>query len=50
MLLLGIDLGTSSVKVSVVDAATHQCVATAQPACTEIISASDSGYWAVATH
>jgi xylulokinase len=27
MLLLGIDVGTSSVKVSVVDAATHQCVA-----------------------
>lgn len=30
MLLLGIDVGTSSVKVSVVDAATHQCVASAQ--------------------
>jgi xylulokinase len=29
MLLLGIDVGTSSVKVSVVDAATHQCVASA---------------------
>ena len=27
MLLLGIDLGTSSVKVSVVDAATQQCLA-----------------------
>lgn len=27
MLLLGIDVGTSSVKVSVVDAATHRCVA-----------------------
>lgn len=29
MLLLGIDLGTSSVKVSVVDATTQQCIATA---------------------
>jgi xylulokinase len=30
MLLLGIDIGTSSIKVSVVDAATRQCVAAAQ--------------------
>lgn len=30
MLLLGIDLGTSSIKVSVVDAATQQCLATAR--------------------
>ncbi len=30
MLLLGIDLGTSSVKVSVVDANTQQCLASAQ--------------------
>ncbi|MES2005809.1 MAG: FGGY family carbohydrate kinase [Bacteroidota bacterium] len=30
MLLLGIDVGTSSVKVSVVDAATQQCIASAQ--------------------
>ena len=30
MLLLGIDLGTSSIKVSVVDAATQQCIASAQ--------------------
>jgi xylulokinase len=30
MLLLGIDLGTSSVKVSVVNAATQQCIASAQ--------------------
>jgi len=30
MLLLGIDIGTSFVKVAVVDAATQQCVATAQ--------------------
>jgi xylulokinase len=30
MLLLGIDLGTSSVKISVVDAANQQCIAEAQ--------------------
>ncbi len=30
MLLLGIDVGTSSIKVSIVDAATQQCVASAQ--------------------
>ena len=30
MFLLGIDIGTSSVKVSVVDAATQQCIASAQ--------------------
>ncbi|MCO4291580.1 FGGY family carbohydrate kinase [Solitalea sp. MAHUQ-68] len=30
MLLLGIDLGTSSIKVSVVDSSTQQCVAAAQ--------------------
>ena len=30
MLLLGIDVGTSSIKVSVVDAAMAQCIATAQ--------------------
>ncbi len=30
MLLLGIDVGTSSIKVSVVDAATQQCLASAQ--------------------
>lgn len=30
MLLLGIDLGTSSIKVSVVDAATQRCLASAQ--------------------
>ena len=30
MLLLGIDVGTSSIKVSVVDAQTHQCLASAQ--------------------
>jgi xylulokinase len=30
MLLLGIDIGTSSIKVSVVDAVTQQCIASAQ--------------------
>src|SRR5471030_2329301 len=30
MLVLGIDVGTSSVKVSVVNAATQQCIASAQ--------------------
>jgi xylulokinase len=30
MLLLGIDLGTSSIKISVVDAATQRCIAEAQ--------------------
>ena len=30
MLLLGIDIGTSSIKVSVVDAASQQCIASAQ--------------------
>jgi len=30
MLLLGIDIGTSSIKVSVVDAQTQQCIASAQ--------------------
>ncbi len=30
MLLLGIDVGTSSIKVSVVDATTQQCIASAQ--------------------
>ena len=30
MLLLGIDLGTSSIKVSVVDASSQQCIASAQ--------------------
>jgi xylulokinase len=36
MLLLGIDLGTSSIKVSVVDAATHMCIASAQFPETEV--------------
>lgn len=36
MLLLGIDLGTSSVKVSVVDAATQSCIASVQYPETEV--------------
>lgn len=36
MLLLGIDLGTSSIKVSVVDASTAQCIASAQYPETEV--------------
>lgn len=36
MLLLGIDLGTSSIKVSVVDAATQTCLASAQYPETEV--------------
>ena len=36
MLLLGIDLGTSSIKVSVVDSATQQCVASAKYPDTEV--------------
>jgi xylulokinase len=36
MLLLGIDLGTSSIKVSVVDASTQQCIASAQYPETEV--------------
>ncbi len=40
MLLLGIDLGTSSIKISVVDGASQQCIASAQypDSETEIIS------------
>src|SRR5437763_11317148 len=30
MLVLGIDVGTSSIKVSVLDAETHQCLSSAQ--------------------
>ncbi len=46
MLLLGIDLGTSSVKVSVVDAATQQCVASAQYPETEAEIISKQPGWA----
>ncbi len=46
MLLLGIDLGTSSVKVSVVDAATQQCVAAASYPETEAAIISPHPGWA----
>jgi xylulokinase len=36
MLLLGIDLGTSSIKVAVVDAMNQQCIASAQYPETEV--------------
>jgi len=45
MLLLGIDVGTSSIKVSVVDAATQQCIAQAQyPEAEAPIIAHQSGW------
>src|SRR6185369_5518542 len=46
MLLLGIDLGTSSIKVSVVDAHTHQCLASAQYPETESPIISPQPGWA----
>lgn len=46
MLLLGIDLGTSSIKVSVVDAANQQCIATAQYPETEVDIISEHPGWA----
>lgn len=46
MLLLGIDLGTSSIKVSVVDAATHKCIASAQFPETEVDIISIHTGWA----
>ncbi len=46
MLLLGIDLGTSSVKVSVLDAATQKCVAAVQYPETEMEIISVSSGWA----
>lgn len=46
MLLLGIDLGTSSVKVSVVDASTHKCIASAQFPETEVDIISLQAGWA----
>lgn len=46
MLLLGIDIGTSSVKVSVVDAATRQCIASAQHPETESPILSPHPGWA----
>src|SRR3954470_4172110 len=45
MLLLGIDLGTSSIKVSVVDADTQRCIASAQYPDTEVeVIALQSGW------
>ena len=46
MLLLGIDLGTSSIKVSVVDAETRQCIASAQYPETEADIISPHPGWA----
>ena len=46
MLLLGIDVGTSSIKVSVVNAATQQCVASAQYPETESGITSSHPGWA----
>ena len=46
MLLLGIDLGTSSIKVSVLDAATQNCIASAQYPETEADIISLQNGWA----
>ncbi len=46
MLLLGIDLGTSSVKVSVTDAATHRVLASAQYPDSEAVILSRQPGWA----
>jgi xylulokinase len=46
MLLLGIDLGTSSIKVSVVDASTRTCLASAQFPETEVDIISTQTGWA----
>jgi len=46
MLLLGIDVGTSSIKVSVVDAQTHACIASAQFPETESPIISSKPGWA----
>ncbi len=46
MLLLGIDIGTSSIKVSIVDAQTQNCVATAQYPDTETGIISHQKGWA----
>ncbi|HEX8313713.1 MAG TPA: FGGY family carbohydrate kinase [Flavisolibacter sp.] len=46
MLLLGIDLGTSSIKVSVVDAATGSCIASAQYPETEVDILTPQPGWA----
>jgi FGGY family of carbohydrate kinases, N-terminal domain len=46
MLLLGIDPGTSSIKVSVVDADTQKCIAAAQYPETEVDIISTQPVWA----
>ncbi|RYY98357.1 MAG: carbohydrate kinase [Chitinophagaceae bacterium] len=46
MLLLGIDLGTSSIKVSVVDAGSRRCVASAQYPETEVALIAPQPGWA----
>ena len=46
MLLLGIDLGTSSIKVSVVDAVTQACIASAQYPETEVDIITPQPGWA----
>jgi len=46
MLLLGIDVGTSSIKVSVVDAQTQQCIASVQYPETEAAIISHKSGWA----
>jgi xylulokinase len=46
MLLLGIDLGTSSIKVSVVDGSTRKCIASAQFPETEVDIISPQTGWA----
>src|SRR5258708_14346590 len=46
MLLLGIDLGTSSIKVAVTDAATHRVLATAQFPDTEAVILARQPGWA----
>ncbi len=46
MLLLGIDVGTSSIKVSVVDAETQHCIASAQHPDTEVDIISLETGWA----
>ncbi len=46
MLLLGIDLGTSFIKVSIVDAQTQQCIASAQYPETEAAIISHQSGWA----
>lgn len=46
MLLLGIDLGTSSIKVSVIDASTRKCIASAQFPETEVDIISSQTGWA----